>query len=324
MEKSNFDDLLKRYLTGNVSESEKVKIEAWLDIMKTEDTHDMDLSQDDEEQLYQRIVSKRDNTKEIESFNPLKHQRKKNSIIGWAFRIAASIVVVTLFVYSVWKLIAPEVTNYRAGLNMEKFILEDGTIVWLQANTKLSYYYKSSNGTRYCELSGEGLFEVAKDPNHPFFIQCDGANVKVLGTSFNLKTNNGHFEVKVLTGKVNVSTASNAIGINIEPKQKAVLKQNGAIEKSPMVAEEVLTITKGTEYNMAFSDVALKEVFKCLEKKFNISIKANEAASTCQVTADLTDQSLERSLETIEEIVALKFEVVGKNITTTGPGCPTP
>jgi transmembrane sensor len=326
MEKSNFDQLLKRYITGQVTESEKVKIEAWLDVMKTENSKDLELNRADSERLFRKIISKKDNLEEIKSFKSSDGKETKTHGLGFLLKIAASIILLTVAGYFSYLVITDNDNfNFLASDKIEKIILNDGTLVWLQKNSRLTYLDKSGQGIRYTELEGEALFEVAKDPTHPFHIKCNGAVIKVLGTSFSLKTSDHVVEVKVLTGKVNFSTTSNAAGIDVEPNQKAVLKPDGALEKSAMAPEEITVITKDTDYIMKFSDAPLSEVLNRIERKFDVTVKkpSNETVN-CKVTADLTDQSLQRSLETIEEILNVKFEENGQVITVTGAGCSIP
>jgi len=323
MEKSNFDNLLKRYLTNQVSESERVKIEAWLEVMKTEDAKNLELSKEDEEKLFQKIISQKDNLKEIEAFKPFKDDAKKISRTGWILRIAASVAAVVLIVYAIQNFSGGSgIVHYSAKGDVERVILNDGTIVWLQKKSSLVYFDKSNEGIRYTELEGEALFEVAKDPQHPFLIKCNGATIKVLGTSFKVKTDGNEVQLRVLTGKVNLSTLADAKGIDVEPSQKAVVKRDGAIEKQSMLPDEIRVVAEGTDYIMTFNDVPLSEVLEKLEKKFDILFQvSNEQSSLCHVTADLTDQSLEQSLETLREILAVAFERNGRSIIVSGEGC---
>src|SRR5678816_2437166 len=70
MKNTNFNDLLQRYLNGSVSEEEKIKLEAWLDARKDEDTKHMLLSEVEEEHLFQKISSRIDNVEEIKTLYP--------------------------------------------------------------------------------------------------------------------------------------------------------------------------------------------------------------------------------------------------------------
>src|SRR5258706_2663308 len=131
---------------------------------------------------------------------------------------------------------------------VEKIILNDGSLVWLRAGSRLVYFEKPEDGIRYAELKGEALFEVAKDVSHPFVIRCGEARIRVLGTSFSVRTVSDSLELKVLTGTVNFSSATNKAGMDVVPNERLVYKVDGKIEKFSMDKKEVPAIVADTEY----------------------------------------------------------------------------
>src|SRR6266850_5329921 len=169
MQKSEFDKLLQRYLAGEVSEQERIKIESWLEVMKTEDTSDLELSKEDEEKLFQKITANVDNVDEILEIGG---EHKKGR--GWLIRMAAGLLIVSLVSYAIgyvagWR---PGSLQAVSKAGVEKIILNDGSLAWLRGESRLVYYEKPAEGIRYAELNGEALFEVAKDARHPFVIRC--------------------------------------------------------------------------------------------------------------------------------------------------------
>ena len=81
--------------------------------------------------------------------------------------------------------------------------LPDGSIVWLNADSKLSYSESFSRKNRNVRLEGEGYFEV-EHGEHPFVIQTDSAQIKVLGTKFNVKNygDENYIKVSLLEGSI--------------------------------------------------------------------------------------------------------------------------
>ena len=321
MKNSNFDQLMERYLNGKVTEQEKVKIEAWLDVMKTEDTTNLELSREDEDKLFQKITSNIDNLNEVVAFKP--GGERKITLTKWAIGIAATLLIVVVATYTLWD--ANDTENKLQVVNkngVEKIILNDGTLVWLRGDSKLIYYDKPNEGIRYSELKGEALFEVAKDANHPFIINCNGLIIKVLGTSFNVKTGNNNLELKVLTGRVNLSTDANKFGIDVEPNEKVIYRSNGEIEKFSLDKDEITVITNDTNYNMQFTNSKVEKVIEGLGSKFNVKFKfSDNTIGNCHITADFTDHSLEGSLQMISEVLDVQFSKDGKSILVSGKGC---
>jgi ferric-dicitrate binding protein FerR (iron transport regulator) len=171
-------------------------------------------------------------------------------------------------------------------------------------------------------LKGEALFEVSKDPSHPFVINCGNATLKVLGTSFSLRASGDSIELSVLTGKVNISRNTDKTSIDVLPNEKVIYPLHGELEKVSLDAREVASIASGTEYRLQFNNVSLVDIARQLEKKFDtkISIESSRAGS-CSATVDLTDQSLQHSLEMITEILDVEFRREGQVIIISGQGC---
>jgi len=320
MERSDFSRLMERYLKDEVSEQERIKIEAWLEVRKT-DGGDLEFSSGDQENLFRKITSNMDNLDEIIALRP--EIEKKTSSHRWLLGIAASILIVSLVSLGLW-------TAFRQRNNklevvskegVEKVILNDGTLVWLRGKSKLSYY-EQSNGFRYGRLEGEALFEVAKDAAHPFVLACAGVEIKVLGTSFNVKTTHDLLELKVLTGKVHVLSEKNNLSIDVEPNEQVIYNGEGEIKKSSVDKETLPALTANTEYTMSFRNTLMQEVLKKLEDKFNVNIEeTNEQISHCRITADFTDHSLDSSLQMISETLSIKYSKEGNTITLSGSGC---
>jgi transmembrane sensor len=136
--------------------------------------------------------------------------------------IAASLILTLLSTWLIWKTNAPlkeELVQITTQKNQKQRIsLPDGTIVWLNAASKLKYPDRFSNSCRELWLSGEGYFEVKHDPKRPFIVHTDAIDVKVLGTIFNLKAYpQAKTEASLLRGSVEVK-------VNHGPEQKVILR----------------------------------------------------------------------------------------------------
>lgn len=237
-------------------------------------------------------------------------------------RIAASVLIVCAVSYGVWYWVNSNNTMYVTSANgVDKVILNDGSLVWLRGESTLAYYEKIEEGIRYGELEGEALFEVAKDPNRPFVVQCGEIKIKVLGTSFSLKKSDGQVELKVLTGKVNISSPVNTEGIVVRPNEQAIYS-NGEIQMMSLKKEEISAVTANTEYNMQFAGAAMSEVIERIENKFNVKVRLEDSkVGECRITADFTDHTLTSTLRMITEVLDVNYSQKGNTITISGSGC---
>ena len=320
MEKSDFDLLMERYVTGKVSEQERVKIEAWLDAMGAEDNTDLELSKEEEDRIFQKLTDSLTSVEDVVALKP----KRKTRPDQWMIRIAASLVIVSLVTYAVWYFTMSSKYQLEvvAKNGVEKIILNDGSLVWLRGESKVLYYEKQDEGARYTTFQGEALFEVAKDASHPFIVQCGEVKVSVLGTSFNIKTGVDQVELTVLTGKVNLSSAANTEGVDVLPQEKIIYKSNGEFEKLSTSPQEITSLTVNTDYNMQFTNTGMDEVVNRLESKFNVSVKlSDKRIRNCKITMDFTDQSLEKSLQLISEVLDVTYSIQDKTVTLTGKGC---
>lgn len=324
MGKTNFDQLMKRWLTNQATEEERIKIEAWLDTMKTENTDDLELTDEEEEVLYRKIISKEDNIRDIKAFKPESLRKRRRST--WGLRIAASLLLISVIGIGAYFLNTRDQNVYTifASNNPEKILLNDGSLVWINRGGKLSYYEKE--GGRFAELEGEALFEVAKNPDKPFTIQfkdvnLKGVTVRVVGTSFHLKTGE-QVELKVLTGIVNLSTSNDISGQNIQPNEKATYSIEEGIQRYPLQQSEAKGIVEHTEYDMKFVNETFANVVIRLEKKFDVTVKLpSDEVGQCHVNLDITDHSLQSSLDMISSVLNLEYAIAGSKVVLTGTGC---
>jgi transmembrane sensor len=320
MAQTDMDKLLDRFIKNKTSAEETKKIDAWLEVKKSDDSGALELTAEDEELLYLKIINPAISADEIREFRPLPPRGIFQSTI---LRIAAGLIVVAAAVWIIRpSLFRPDTHVTTAQQATEKIILPDQSIIWLHKDSKLTWYSSGEN-IRQVQLEGEGLFEVAKDAAHPFTVSYHGMTATVLGTSFSLKTATENMELSVLTGKVKLSSATDVRGIEVLPNEKIVYNGsgNGAL-KAVITPEEAGALATGTEYNMNFSNVAIAEVFARMEKKFDVKITvADEAIRRCSITADFTDRSLENTLLLISEIVSMKYKINGKSISISGSGC---
>src|SRR5690606_35527587 len=127
MEKSEFDRLLERYLNDDVTEQEREKIEAWLEISKTKG--DIELSREAEDRLFRKITGNLDNLDElVASARP----RKRVDVSQWILRIAAVVLLVAVVAYGL-RYLRHEYRTEESVVTtrVDKLILNDGSLVWL-------------------------------------------------------------------------------------------------------------------------------------------------------------------------------------------------
>jgi len=139
--------------------------------------------------------------------------------------IAASLAGFAFFFYH-WtpKLSAPAVAHNSISTkcgSKSKIQLPDGSQVWLNSDSRLIYSETFTGNAREVQLCGEAYFDVAKDPVHPFVIHTNTIDVRVLGTTLNVRSysNEKNTEAVLIHGSVEVTLHS-------DPEKKIILKPN--------------------------------------------------------------------------------------------------
>ena len=152
-------------------------------------------------------------------------------------------------------------------------ILPDGSKVTLNEKTTLAYNSKSFNRSkRQIEFEGEGFFEVAKDTEHPFTIDADELEVRVLGTKFNLNAckKNLISELTLEEGSVLFTAMQTGKSATLAPHQKAMLdKSTGSITVTE-VENAVNDATAWKRKELVFRNIPLHQVLKSIEKHYGI------------------------------------------------------
>jgi transmembrane sensor len=326
MEEKQFGELIKRYLAGRATKKEAILIEKWLDQRKDQDPFHS-LSPTEKEKIKKRNF-------EVLSSSIRSSGAPGETKLGFGalafYRIAAAILLLCVSSYIVWQF-----TNHRALEKTtvlqsasttdaaRKIILSDSSIVWLKAHSSIYYPEEFDGDERNVKLIGEALFEVTRDPEHPFTIQCGGLTARVLGTSFNIKSSESEIEVLVLTGKLELSSKGNAKGLIVHPNEKAVYNEaQNQMEKITAKENEKTARIAGTQYSMRFHATPMKEIIRRMEGKFDVEVSlGDERLGNCTITADFTDQSLDRTLSMICQTLEIEYERNGNLLTLIGAGC---
>lgn len=268
--------------------------------------------------------------------------------------LAASVLLVTLLSYVVFdKLSEKETPTYRNSVakvaQKTKFIeikntsstsqlitLSDGSSVVLQADSKLSYPEKFTGDTREVVLSGEAFFEIAKNPNQPFFVYANEVVAKVLGTSFTVKAfeDDKQVQVFVKTGKVSVYSQKNSAlkeqqvskvltGLLVLPNQQATfIRPKWQFKRAELTVPQIVALPSIQRTDFVFKNKSVLEVFDTLENAYGIKIEYDKTLmASCELTAELGDEPLAEKIKLICEVLEAKYEMKDDKIVIEGKGC---
>ena len=230
-------------------------------------------------------------------------------VIGESLKIAAAIsvlVVSALYIYNnvakpapvlaMNKIVVPP--GQRANLT-----LSDGTNVWLNACSELAYPASFTEESRSVSLKGEAYFDVSKDAEHPFIVQTNQCDIKVLGTKFNVQADESdcEFSAALLEGSIELTNKMNpGPSILLAPMQKA--EWTGG----KMVVDSIRNLDnyRWKEGLICFEDIRFADLMKRFEKTYDIrivirnkSLHDYKCSGKCRVSdgVDFILQVLQRS-----------------------------
>ena len=188
--------------------------------------------------------------------------------------------------------------------------LSDGTMVWLNADSKLEYPSKFSDTERIVILEGEAYFSVAKDAKRPFIIKGPSMETKVLGTEFNIHNYvTGDAHLTLVNGKVEVKGNDQEKYISVLPGENAKLKEDGTFELKEVDVDSYTYWKEGYFY---YDDTPLESIVQELGRWYNVNIVfENETAKEFKIHyACNRKDNIEKAVSLLDGIEKLnvKFE----------------
>jgi len=196
--------------------------------------------------------------------------------------------------------------------------LSDGTIVVLNADSRIHYEEVFNDTARYITLEGEAFFDVAKD-TRPFRVKSNGTVTTALGTSFNIKQKGEKVSISLVTGKVGVNMLSKT-GMEestlLEPGEQVAVEIKDQIRfvKGKFDASEVLAWKHGV---LSFRQVNSEEVWHELENWYGVEVilkNKNIQQQDWNYTGSFDNESLENVLESIGFVKGFEFEIKGNQV----------
>ncbi|MEL6975402.1 MAG: FecR domain-containing protein, partial [Bacteroidota bacterium] len=180
--------------------------------------------------------------------------------------------------------------------------LKDGSIVYLNSGSKLSYSKNfGQDGTRWVKLDGEAFFEVKKDESKPFIIESGNIVTEVKGTSFNIKAfpEANDVAVTVLTGLVGVSKKGEKNKVELIPNRQALFsKEDGLLNVMEVDAQRFSHWKDGI---LHFEEAQLEDVLIALERWYGVNINTdNLTLENCTLTATFDKSSIYEVMESIK------------------------
>ncbi|MBD3591759.1 FecR family protein [Bacteroides sp. GM023] len=191
-----------------------------------------------------------------------------------------------------------------------RYELPDHSVVWLNAGSTLRYPTVFRNNNRNVELKGEAYFEVQADKERPFYVNTlNGLKVYVYGTKFNVAAydDDSYIETVLEKGKVNVITPNQETIVLAPGEQLLYDKQS---QKSKKNTVDVYGKVAWKDGKLIFRNASLEEIFKRLERHFNVDIQFdNKAGKEYKYRATFRNETLSQILDYLAKSATLKWKI---------------
>lgn len=195
--------------------------------------------------------------------------------------------------------------------------LADGSVIYIAQNSLFSFPEEFSSETRNVELKGEAFFDITPDAAKPFIIETDEVFIQVLGTAFNVKTQNGNeFNLFVDRGKVKVTLKNNPSASQLVVAGEAITNVADKLVKSKYI--------RGNEpvwyhQRMHFKDETLLNIINVLNRNFNTTfVLAEKELGNYKMTATFHNETTETMTELICATLNLKSHTVNGSVVLSG------
>ena len=179
--------------------------------------------------------------------------------------------------------------NNPKGSKVVDLFLSDGTHVWLNAGSSITYPVIFTGNRRSVNIVGEAYFEVTKNPQMPFWVQKGNFMLKVLGTAFNVNAydNESQVQVTLVHGNISVYLAGGGPEIMLKPAQQARIGSDIAVIDN-VDTESVIAWKNGY---FSFNKADVKTVVRQIERWYDVEVEIGSKYLDRRFTGEISRMS---------------------------------
>jgi len=332
-EYKEIEELLSRYLSGDLSDDERTKIDEWR------------IETPENEAYFQEIMKAWESLpllNEMEQFNSFEALKKVNAKItnhkslGWWVFVqrAAAILLFPLLIYSGYitfqqnnlknqetEHVVMQTISSRQGM-VTRFKLSDGTEVWLNSCSELQFPTKFTGDLREVKMKGEAFFKVAKNENQPFRVHVKDLNIEVHGTSFDVASydDEKQTDVVLVEGKVKLFSENDRklklYGM-MYPNHRAIYREDD--QKVEYEKVDVNKYIAWRDGNLIFNEDKMGDVVKRLSRWFNVEIVVSDPEILSYVyNATFRNETLTQVLDLLRLSAPIDYKIMGNKLLPNG------
>ena len=248
------------------------------------------------------------------------HHKQKNQLLTWIRNIAAILLLPLLglsayLYYQTNTLKSKSVglleTTTAYGVRT-KITLSDGSEVWLNSGSTLSYPERFTEDKRQVTLSGEAFFKVKSDKEHRFDVQTsDGITVSAYGTEFNVQAYAEEPDIKatLAEGHIQIGQINQSASQELIPGEQAVYSRH--TQQMQVRKANLLVETAWKDGKLVFRRTPMEEIAKQLSRHFNVNIQLQgKEIFDYTYSATFTTETLAEILSLLEKTAPIRCEII--------------
>jgi len=314
-------EALRRFVNNECSKQEAEEVEKWLLMNLTSPDADEVFEQlladvrVEEDRVRMKRTQQRLNKFIDESIAVRRRaQRRAVRIVTMAMQYAA-ILVLGIFCIHFYRQSGQTQSwteVYAAYGETKRVTLPDSSVVWLHADSKIIYPERFGTHTRQIYASGEIYADIAHDVRHPFIVTSNGADIRVLGTRFNLRSysDNDNVEVTLVEGSValDVDAADRKQSYTLTPGDVVCIDRTTGKTEQYRFDPEEYTSWKDKRV-LYFINRTLGDIVIELQRCFNVPIivKDRSLLSTRYLATFVNEESLDEIFESLNSDGAMEI-----------------
>lgn len=195
-----------------------------------------------------------------------------------------------------------------------RLILPDGSKVWLNSQSSLTYPADFGKSHRTVRLTGEGYFEITKDQKSSFCVETEGMNVRVHGTKFNIAAHPGKSitQVSLIEGSISVENKDHLPLVTLVPRQTLrINKENQDFE----IRNEDTYLSALWSLNQCRMDNATaEEVFEKIGYWYGLNIRLENKKTNYHYGFTIKEESFRELMELINNLTPLEYQINGEEV----------
>ncbi len=336
----NHEKLIAKVIAGEASAEERAQLEKLLGGSSAKaqkyrllyaDLKDIQLTDhySNRDRVFERIMTRVSNEHDEKAQRDIRHYKTMQPWMKKTMAYAASLIIILSVWYGVYQwntsttkggtqVISNLTTKQTAAGQKTRIFLPDRSVVWLNAESSISYPEDFSDTAREVYLTGEAYFEVEKDQERPFRVQAKELTITALGTAFNVRAheNEGLIQVALAEGKVSVE--GKEYFDHLEPGEAIAADKVNASPGKIRFTKYDINIANTTAWKdgvLVFESQKLSRVFETLERWYGVRIHLEgQGDLDLLYSGKFVAESLDNVLESMRFSYAFDYSIDAKDV----------